>query len=108
MPVSGVCYQQVEGECGLFKPKERPDVSNNSLNAKVYSYIVYRFRALNMLIISFQKIPLLICKDLTNTSNAHFGIRTSIFYASIFYAIFFLSCLFIRLQIRYVALHSPK
>lgn len=82
MPVSGVCYQQVEGKCGLFKPKERLDVSNNSLNAKVYSYIVYRFRALNMLIISFQKIPLLICKDLTNMSNAHFGIRTSIFYAT--------------------------
>lgn len=86
--------QQLQGKQGLCKPKERPDVLNNPLNAKVYSYDVYRFRTLNMLIISFQKIPLLISRDLTSVSEAKFGRHTS--------------CLFIQLQIRHVSLQSPK
>lgn len=90
----GVCDQSLEGKCGLHKPKERPDVLNNPSNAEVYSYDVYRFKILNMLIISFQKISLLISGDLTSMSDAKFGRH--------------ISCLFIQLQIRHVALQSPK
>lgn len=47
-----------------------------------------------MLIISFQKIPLLISRDLTSVSDAKFGR--------------YISCLSVQLQIRHVALQAPK
>lgn len=48
-----------------------------------------------MLIISFQKIPLLISRDLTSVSDAKLGRH--------------ISCLFfMQLQIRHVVLQSPK